>query len=72
MFAVQFKVGARIVRFVIGRATLDAKLARTAPNRAVKERDAEERRRWRALLLVLTAKFEAVASGGFAAKRVRA
>ncbi len=63
MFAVQFKVGVRVVRFVIGRPALDARLARTAPNRAIKDRDAEERRRWRALLLVLKAKFEAVASG---------
>lgn len=60
VFAVQFQVKARVVRFVIGRPKLDARLPR---GRAEKLRDAEERRRWRALLLVLKAKFEAVESG---------
>ncbi len=54
---------ARVVRFVVDRPTLDMRGAGRAIARAEKIRDAEERRRWRALLLVLRAKFEAVASG---------
>lgn len=52
-FAIQFRIQARAVRFVIARPKAGTPAKRTA----------EERRLWRALLLVLKAKFEAVDSG---------
>lgn len=53
LFGIQFRIRQRAVRFVIARP-------KGGPPQ---KREAEERRIWRALLLVLRAKFEAVDSG---------
>ena len=53
LFAIQFRIRERAVRFVISRPK----------GGTPQKREAEERRLWRALLLVLKAKFEAIDSG---------
>ena len=65
---VEFLWHDRQIRFVLPRPKLDA-FGRTPKGRARTERDrqlafeAEDRRRWRALLLVIRAKLEAVETG---------
>lgn len=65
---IAFEANGRRVRFVIPLPT-DAEVAKTRSGRNRNERDAanakasEERRRWRALALVIKAKLEAVETG---------
>jgi len=60
LFAIQFQIDKRTVRIVVPRA-VQAKRGDAAQRK--RQADAEDRRRWRALLLVLRSKFEAIASG---------
>lgn len=64
IFAIQFEIksgaATRTVRFIVPRATAPKRGTEQQRKRQV---DAEERRRWRALLLVMKAKFEAIESG---------
>lgn len=68
---VMFSKDNRIIRFMIGFPSPDSKQFTHTPGRgtkrsqtaAYKEYEAEQRRRWRALILSVKAKFESAASG---------
>jgi hypothetical protein len=60
MFAIQFALKERVVRFIVPAPTVP-KVGNARSRELSVER--ETRRRWRALLLVMKAKFEAVESG---------
>lgn len=67
---VQFRIANRVIRFVVKFPPPDAKQFHKTPTgrsrkvaAAWSEYEAEQRRRWRALILSIKAKFEAVESG---------
>ncbi len=67
---IQFKYNNRMLRFVVDfPGPDDRRFTRTPTGRsrsrdsAIQEHEAEQRRRWRALLIVIKAKFEVVSSG---------